>query len=169
MMNNKNLVKIKNKIINENSRTYIIAEIGINHKGKRDLCIKLIDSAIKCGADAVKIQIVDYEDSYSKNSPSYKIFKKNYLNFDDLQKINNYCKKRNITLFATPSGKSVIKIIKKLRYPAIKISSGLLNNTFFINQLSSEIRKPFILNNKVGVYQKSTKTIKNTDFPRSEP
>jgi N,N'-diacetyllegionaminate synthase len=144
-MNKKKIIKINNKIIDEKSNTYVIAEIGINHLGDKNLCIRQINSAIKCGADAVKLQIADYEDSYSKNTQSYKIFKKYSLNLDNLIKINNYCKKKNITIFATPSGKSVIKIIKKLKYPAIKISSSLLNNVYFINQISSEIKKPFIL------------------------
>ena len=110
------MFKIKNKIINNKSKTYIIAEIGINHLGDKNICIRQINSAIKCGADAVKLQIADYEESYSKDTQSYKIFKKYSLNLDDLIKINNYCKRKNITIFATPSGKSVIKIIKKLEY-----------------------------------------------------
>ena len=35
---------------------YIIAEIGANHNGDMDLAKKMIDSAIKCGCDAVKFQ-----------------------------------------------------------------------------------------------------------------
>ena len=49
-----NNFKIDNIIINKKSSTYVIAEIGINHLGNKDLCIKLIDSAINCGANAVK-------------------------------------------------------------------------------------------------------------------
>jgi len=144
-MNKKKIFKINNKIINNKSKTYIIAEIGINHLGDKNICIRQINSAIKCGADAVKLQIADYEESYSKDTPSYRIFKKYSLNLGDLIKINNHCKKKNITIFATPSGKSVIKIVKKLKYPAVKISSSLLNNVYFINQISSTIKKPFIL------------------------
>ena len=83
-MNKKKIIKINNKIIDEKSNTYVIAEIGINHLGDKNLCIRQINSAIKCGADAVKLQIADYEDSYSKNTQSYKIFKKYSLNLDNL-------------------------------------------------------------------------------------
>ena len=156
---NKKIIKINNKIIEKKSNTYVIAEIGINHLGDRNLCIRQINSAIKCGADAVKLQIADYEDSYSKNTPSYKIFKKYSLNLDNLIKINNYCKKKNITIFATPSGKSVIKIIKKLKYPAVKISSSLLNNIHFINQISSEIKKPFIISCGMALEKEIRETV----------
>ena len=39
-----------------NSKTYIIAEIGINHNGSLILAKKLIKEAKKSGADAVKFQ-----------------------------------------------------------------------------------------------------------------
>ena len=35
---------------------YIIAEIGANHNGDVDLCLRLVDAARDCGADAVKFQ-----------------------------------------------------------------------------------------------------------------
>ena len=138
-------IKISDKIISENNPTFVIAEIGINHRGNKKLCLKLIDQAINCGADAVKIQIVDYKDSYSKNSSSFKIFKKNYLRLKDIEHINNYCRKKNIIFFATPSGDSAINILKKTNFPAVKISSSLLNNTPYLKKISRTIKKPYIL------------------------
>ena len=38
------------------NKTIIIAEAGVNHNGKIDLAIKLIDEAAKSGADFVKFQ-----------------------------------------------------------------------------------------------------------------
>ena len=35
-------------------KTYIIAEIGVNHNGSIALAKKLIDMSKKCGANAVK-------------------------------------------------------------------------------------------------------------------
>lgn len=159
MIRNK-IFKIDNVVIDKKSSTYIIAEVGINHLGNKDLCIRLIDSAIKCGADAVKLQVADYEESYSKDTASYKIFKKYCLSFDDLNEINSYCKKKKITIFATPSGKSVIQIFKKLKFPAIKISSSQLNNVYFINQISSEIKKPFILSCGMAFEEEIRESIK---------
>ena len=47
---------LKNYGFNTNNRTYIIAEIGINHRGDINIAKKLIDSAVRAGADAVKFQ-----------------------------------------------------------------------------------------------------------------
>jgi sialic acid synthase SpsE len=38
-----------------NNGVYIIAEAGLNHNGSIDLAKKLIDVAVKAGADAVKL------------------------------------------------------------------------------------------------------------------
>ena len=45
---------------------FIIAEIGINHNGDISLAKKMISSAKKCGADAVKFQKRDINIVYSK-------------------------------------------------------------------------------------------------------
>ena len=40
----------------EEMRTFITAEIGINHNGDLDLAKKLIDTAVTAGCDAVKFR-----------------------------------------------------------------------------------------------------------------
>ena len=72
--------KIKNKKIGQNNPTFIIAEIGLNHNGSVTQCAKLIDQAKLAGADAVKLQVADPEESYARNTKSYKFFKKYSLN-----------------------------------------------------------------------------------------
>ncbi len=54
-MNTKNLI-IGGKTIGQGHPTFVIAEIGINHNGMVSVAKKLIDSAKKAGADAVKFQ-----------------------------------------------------------------------------------------------------------------
>ena len=49
------MIKINNNIISHNSKTYIIAEIGINHNGELNKALELIDVAKNSGADAVKV------------------------------------------------------------------------------------------------------------------
>jgi len=49
-------VQIGSKRIGDGHPCYVIAEIGINHNGFVDNAIKMIDVAVKAGADAVKFQ-----------------------------------------------------------------------------------------------------------------
>ena len=68
--------KFLDKYIGENQKTFIIAEIGLNHNGKLSTCKKMIKSAKKAGADAVKLQISDPDESYYFGTNSYNTFLK---------------------------------------------------------------------------------------------
>ena len=136
--------KIGNKKISSDGPTYIIAEIGVNHGGSIINCKKLIRAAYKSGADAVKLQIVDPENSYDKNHPSYKVFKNKNFNFQQLKDLIKFSQKLGITLFATPGDFYSLKKIIKLKMPAIKISSGLLTNLPLIKEATYK-KIPIIL------------------------
>ena len=49
-------IKIENKIINDESACFVIAEVGHNHQGSVDTAKKIFDKAKEAGADAVKLQ-----------------------------------------------------------------------------------------------------------------
>ena len=54
------------------NKTYIVAEIGSNHNNSIRTAKKIILSAKKCGADAVKFQLFKPEKLYSKDDPRIK-------------------------------------------------------------------------------------------------
>lgn len=150
------MFKIDNHKIGS-SKVFIIAEIGINHNGKIDLCKKLIRQAKISGADAVKLQISNPEYSYEKNTPSYKIFNNNKLQFSELKKIKKFCKSLRITLFATPGDFQSLELIKKLNFPAIKISSGLMTNEALIKE-AVKLKKPIIFSTGMAFKSEIKKT-----------
>ena len=50
-------ITIRGKTIDADGvEPYVVAEIGCNHCGNFDLCLKMIRAAAECGADAVKLQ-----------------------------------------------------------------------------------------------------------------
>ena len=87
--------KIKNKKIFSSGRTFIIAEIGINHQGNFNMCKKMIFEAKKAGADAVKLQTINHEESYLKSTNSFKVFKNKIL-MTRIKKTINYSNKIKI-------------------------------------------------------------------------
>ena len=56
----------------QHQRTYIIAEIGINHEGNADRCAEMIRSFVSAGADAVKLQTVSAARSYAPERKAMK-------------------------------------------------------------------------------------------------
>ena len=55
---------------------YIIAEAGVNHNGKLDLALKLVDIAKESGADAIKFQTFKANKLASKKAEKAKYQKK---------------------------------------------------------------------------------------------
>ena len=102
------MIKLKNNIISNNHKCFIIAEIGSNHNNKLSNAYKMIDVAKKCGADAVKFQTFKAEKHFSKfapsfkflkNKPMYDLIKKIELNRSWHKKLYDYCKKKNSFFF----------------------------------------------------------------------
>ena len=113
-MKNK-LIRIGNKNIGENHKVFIIAEIGINHGGRFKKCLKMIKAAIKSGADSVKIQTSDVNESYMSNTQSYKEFRNKNFSNKELLKLKNYTKSLGALFFSTPGDiKSLMRLINSL-------------------------------------------------------
>ena len=98
--------KIGNYIINEKSKAFIIAEIGVNHNGSLKLAKKSIEEAKKAGANCVKFQTFRAETLSRKNASKAPYQIKNTKNKDSqfkmlknlelektLSKTNKICKK----------------------------------------------------------------------------
>ena len=57
------MIKIKDKVIANKHQPYIIAEMACAHDGDFDKAIKLVDSAVNAGADAVQLQFFISEET----------------------------------------------------------------------------------------------------------
>jgi len=141
-------IKISNSILSENNQSLIIAEIGSNHEGSKERCIKMIDQAYASGADIVKLQYSNPASNYARNTSSYKVFTKSQLKKEDIFNIYNYAKKKNIKIFSTFDRESLdfFKILKPICF---KISSSLFYDYHFIKEILKE-NKPVIISGGVA-------------------
>ena len=94
------------------SKTFIIAEAGINHCGSIKQAKKLIIEAKRSGADAVKFQSYNTEKlvketqelmNYQKinmgvKQTQYKMLKKCELNYSQHKILFDFCKKKKLNL-----------------------------------------------------------------------
>ncbi len=145
-------------ISRNNPRCFIIAEIGINHMGSFSLCKKMIISASKSGADAVKLQNIEADESYVKGTESYKIFKNKSFSIKQLLKLKKLALKNKIEFFSTPGDLTSLAKLKKIGVSAIKISSGLLSNTPLISE-ASKLKKPIIFSTGMATIDDIKKAI----------
>ena len=119
----------------EYKRSFIIAEAGINHNGSLNTAKKLIRSAKKNGADAIKFQTYISEKRTKKSSPLFKIFKKNELKFSNFSILKKYCEKKKILFLSTPFDLESFNYLKKIGCKIFKIASFDISNKKFLNSL----------------------------------
>ena len=136
--------KFGDQIVGEKSKTFFIAEIGINHEGNFKNCKRMILEAYKAGADAVKLQTIDPDENYAKNTKFYKIFKKAFFNQDETKKLFKYAKNIGINFFSTIGDVKTLDWFSKLNPPGYKISSGLLNHYHLIKNICRK-NKPILV------------------------
>ena len=137
---------------------FIIAEIGINHMGDYKLAKEMIATAFKAGANAVKLQIVNPDESYEKNTESYKVFKQAYLEANLINKLVHKFKNSGY-VFATPGDISSLNICINSKMQIYKISSGLASNHYLVRQIA-KTNKPVIFSTGLCDFFEVKKLIK---------
>ncbi len=154
--NDKNKIIINEIEISYDQPCYIIAEIGINHNGDIEIAKKLIDAAVKSGANAVKFQKRNLKSIYQKeiledptlDSQGTEILLDvlNEIEFkeEEFKIIFDYCQKQKITFLCTPWDIPSVDFLETLNVPAYKIASADLTNFPLIKHIS-KTKKPIIL------------------------
>ena len=137
-------------------KTYIIAEIGINHNGSLDNALRLIDIAAVSGCDAVKFQkrnpdvcVPEHQKTIMRETPwgemTYLDYKyKVEFNKDEYDAIDKYCSKKNIEWSASPWDIDSLNFLNNYNIPWIKIPSAMLTNDELI-KASIQTGKKIIL------------------------
>ena len=140
-------------------KVFIIAEIGINHEGNINSCLKLIKKAKYAGADAVKLQTINPNNNYVSNSKSFEIFNKGILSIEETKKAFNYAKKNKIKIFTTCGDINTAKWVEKLNPIAWKISSGLIHHIPLISYLS-KFKRTMILSTGIAKFEEVGTAVK---------
>ena len=136
-------------------KPYVIAEVGSNHLGNKNLCIASIKQAKKAGADCVKFQLFDENNLVNKKMKIYKHvkdyklkyqyqrFKKVKISFQLIQKLFKESKKNKIDFCVTPFDVKYIKQLKRY-VKFFKVASGDLNNIDLLKEIASTKKKVVI-------------------------
>lgn len=136
-------------------KTYIVAEIGINHNGNIDIAKRLIDAAVKCGCDAVKFQKRTIDLVYSKSvldTPRESPWgtttrqQKEGIEFGlkEYREIDRYCKERGIDWFASAWDIPSQDFLKQFNLKHNKIASAMITNHPFLEHVAAERNHTFV-------------------------
>lgn len=134
---------------------FVIAEIGNNHNGSTDLARKLVDAAIKAGANCVKFQLRNREALYRHRADgavaedldveyTQDLLNKVELTVAQHRALREYCLDQGVTYICTPWDEPSVDVLATFDVPALKIASADLCNPYLIKKAAS-LGKPLIL------------------------
>ena len=141
---------------------YVIAEIGINHEGDIEACRRMIDLAVKSGANAVKLQTIDADLNYVKGTDSYKVFKASELTRDETTEMFRYAQELGIDIFTTCGDLATANWVNELNPAAWKVSSGLLTHIPMIKYLAS-FNRPMLISTGMATICEIDQAIKSIE------
>lgn len=154
---------------------FIIAEIGCNHNGNKELARKMIEEAKQCGVDAVKFQTFRAEDLISRFAPKAKyqeettgteesqleMTAKLELSHDDLLELMEYAENIGLVAFSTPFDMGSVDFLNSIGQKLWKIPSGEVTNLPYLQKIGGIQRegKKLIVSSGMATVEEMRKCI----------
>jgi len=140
------------------NRVIVIAEAGVNHNGSLEIAKKMVDAAVKAGADIIKFQTFVGEKVISRYAPKAKyqlettaegesqldMVKKLEFSPSEHKELFNYCIQKNIQYLSSPFDLESIELLAEMNVKAIKIPSGEITNLPYLRKIGA-LQKTIIL------------------------
>jgi len=152
-------IKFENYNIGSNQPVFIIAEIGATHGGDLNQALSLIETAKKVGAQAVKLQTVTPDYSYCHGTLSHDVFQELSLSIEEMHKMKIVAQDLGLILFSTPGDFPSLEIVKKLNFPIMKVSSGLMTNKPLVEAVA-KTKKPLIISSGMAYLDEIARTVR---------
>lgn len=168
---------MKHRIV---KKTFIIAEIGINHNGSLETAKKLIDVAAVAGCDAVKFQkrnpdvcVPDHQKSVMRETPwgtmTYLEYKyKVEFGKEEYDEIDRYCKDKGIEWSASPWDLDSLRFLEQYGLSFIKMPSAMMTNEQLM-RAAAKTGKRIIFSSGMSTLEETDKAVQwmreeNADF-----
>lgn len=130
-------------------KMFIVAEIGCNHNGSKNLAKKMVLAAKECGVDAVKFQTFNAEALISSLAPKAEYQKKNTgivdsqlemtkkleLSHEDFIELRDYAIGLGLETFSTPFDMESVDFLKEQGQRIWKIPSGEITNLPYLEKI----------------------------------
>lgn len=149
---------INDRIIDQNSPPYIIAELSGNHNGELDRALALVDAAADAGADAIKLQTYtadtmtlncDLPDFHIEGGlwdgyTLYELYHKAHTPWEWHKPIFERAHSRGLTIFSTPFDESAVDFLESIGTPAYKVASFEITDIPLLKYIARQ-GKPVII------------------------
>ena len=130
---------------------FIVAEIGCNHNGSKELAREMVRKAKECGVDAVKFQTfkadaliscyapkAEYQKETTGTAESQlEMTKKLELSHDDLIELKTYAESLGLVVFSTPFDLDSVDFLDSIGQSLWKIPSGEITNLPYLKRIGA--------------------------------
>ena len=156
--------KIGKKEIEDNSPTFIIAELSANHMNDFNIAVKTIEAMAESGADAVKFQTftpdtitIDCDNNYFQIKQGtvwdgqvlYNLYEDAYMSWDWQPKLKKIAEDLGLIVFSSPFDKTSVDFLEDMDVPAYKIASFEITDVPLIEYVASK-GKPIIISTGIA-------------------
>lgn len=167
--------KIEKKFIGDGHPTFLIAEISSNHNRDKNTTKKLINYAAESGFDAVKFQIYDAEEAFSKNEMTTDVGLDHFYGIKPWWEVArdkilmprswfgemfNHVRKVGLIPLSAIHREEDCKFLLQFKLPAIKIASIDLNYFHLLKKLV-KFKLPMIVSTGMGTNKEIRETYLN--------
>ena len=146
------------------AKTFVIAEVGVNHNADLNLAYELIDVAVSAGVDAVKFQTaipelvvtgyaqkaVYQKEASGAEESQLEMIRKIHFPIEIYDSIKGYCDKKKIIFLSTAFDLISLEHLENLGQPYHKIPSGEITNLPYRRQVGSYC-KPVMLSTGMSI------------------
>lgn len=157
----------------------VIAEAGVNHNGREDLALALVEAAARSGADCVKFQTFDPDDLTAASAPTaaYQaeagagdnqkaMLEALVLPADALRRVARAAEDARIAFLSTPFDLASARfLVRELGMARIKVGSGELTNLPLILGLA-RLGRPILLSTGMGTMEEVRRALGAIVFAR---
>lgn len=166
------------KLVQEDSRPFIIAEMSGNHNHSLDRALAIVDAAANAGVQALKLQtytadtmtldinsgefFIDNPNSLWNGQSLYKLYQQAYTPWEWHEPIFKRCKDLGLIGFSSPFDETAVDFLETLDVPCYKIASFELNDLPLIKKVA-QTGKPMIMSTgmaTVGEIDEAVRTAK---------
>lgn len=151
-------VRVGRRVIGTGNPIFLIADMGLTHDGDITKAMNIAKQAAVMGADAVKIQVVDYDMLMADRSAEYTyqtadgvrqetlydIFRKIWLEPDEIKALAALTRELGIELIATSDYESAVDILEDAGVNCHKIDTWSATHKRLVQRIG-ETGKPMML------------------------
>jgi N-acetylneuraminate synthase/N,N'-diacetyllegionaminate synthase len=152
------ILNIAGRAIGADQPCFIVAEAGVNHNGRLDLALQLVEVARQAGADAVKFQTYVTEKLVTPDAimaeyqatnvgvvqTQFELLKQLELDYSAFHQIQAHARGQGILFLSTADEEDSLDFLDSLDVPAFKIGSAEVTNLPFLRHAGHKGR-PILL------------------------